>query len=87
MSVKRLELMIVLALVAFYLGSYLVLSRRGFADADRVNGVGFHFFSPQDSAAWRMCHRGCVVIYYPLIVIDNWLGTGRPVASEPHRMT
>ena len=24
-----------------------------------------------------------LIVYYPLIVIDNAIGTGRPIASEP----
>lgn len=71
----------VLAIV--YIGSYIALSRRGFAQADEWGVKGFYFFLPADTVTWRVCNYGCVVAYYPLILVDNWLGTGRPVAHEP----
>jgi hypothetical protein len=74
---------ILLVLLAAYIGSYLVLSRRGFAQADEWNAIGFYFFTPRETTTWRVCNYGCAKLYYPLIVIDNWLGIGRPVASEP----
>jgi hypothetical protein len=67
-----------------YVGSYLVLSRRGFAQTEEIMGAkGFYFFPPRDSTTWRVCNYGCVVLYYPCIAVDNWLGTGRHVAREP----
>lgn len=72
-----------IVLVVAYVGSYLVLSRRGFALTEALGGKGFYFFAPQDTTTWRVCNYGCVVLYYPLIMADEWLGTGKPVACEP----
>ena len=67
-----------------YVGPYLVLSRRGFRDADKYGMVGFYFFLPEPTDARRIKNYGLVYLYYPLIFIDyEILGTGRAVASEP----
>src|SRR5688572_12464389 len=72
-----------LVVTTLYVGSYLALSRRGFADADRENIKGFYFFPAADTTAWRVLHGGCVLLYYPLIQVDRLIGTGRHPASEP----
>lgn len=70
-------------LLGSYLGSYLALSRRGFAHADQMGYEGFYFFPPQDNNSWRLRQQGCAVFYFPLIEIDKRIGTGRTVGSEP----
>ncbi|MBX9791569.1 MAG: hypothetical protein K2Y37_21825 [Pirellulales bacterium] len=75
---------IVLALLILYVGSYLVLSRRAFAVADATNAEGFCFVDPSSDAACRM-HELCSLVYYPLLRLDQWLGTGRPAAFCPLR--
>ena len=72
----------VLALLS-YVGSYGILSRLGFTEADRYGIRGFYFFLPDGTARTSLLNQGGVVIYYPLITVDGWLGTGRPPASEP----
>jgi hypothetical protein len=79
----RRRVVIIVAQMLLYIGSYLVLSRQGFTQADAWNATGFWFFQPRDSDLWRVSNYGCVGIYYPLIVIDNWLGAGRWPAKEP----
>jgi hypothetical protein len=74
---------IVVALMLLYVGSYLALSRQGFAQADQWYAKGFCFFTPRDSGLWRVSNYGCIAIYYPLIVVDNYLGTGRWPAKDP----
>ena len=44
---------------------------------------GFYFVPPEDTDEWRFRNYTLVRIYYPLIVIDNFIGTGRLVAHEP----
>jgi hypothetical protein len=46
---------------------------------------GFYFFPPKDTNAWRRMNYGCVCFYYPLIVIDDWIGLGKPdgIGCEP----
>jgi hypothetical protein len=80
---RRKVLIVLLCVLLAYVGSYIVLSRCGFAWSDTHHSAGFYFFPPDDSNTWRLANYGCVCFYYPLIVIDNWIGTGRLVAREP----
>ena len=80
---SRRVLLVVALLGAGYATSYLCLSRRGYAQADRWNCVGFYYFPPRPTNEWRVKHFGCAKLYYPLNVIDRALGTGRAPAKEP----
>jgi hypothetical protein len=82
---KRKVWLTLLCLLLAYVTSYVVLSRRGIAFSQRVGCEGFWFFPPDGTNTWRLMNYGCVCFYYPLIVIDNWIGTGRPAACEPTR--
>ena len=76
--------MVALALVALaYVSSYYILSRNGFRSADAVNAEGFWFFPPENTGSWRVKNYSLVVLYYPLIWLDQALGTGRAPAHEP----
>jgi hypothetical protein len=66
-----------------YVGSYVGLSRRGMAMSEAAGFHGFYFFPPEDTDAWRRMNYGCVYFYYPLILIDEWIGTGKGVGCEP----
>ena len=70
-------------LFCLYVGSYAVLSRHGYAEADQYNMKGFYYFSPEDSDAWRWKNYGCVCLFRPINAVDRWLGFGRPPACEP----
>jgi len=70
-------------LLTVYISSYVVLSRRGFAQSDAWETEGFYFLTPENTDEWRFRNYPLVRVYYPLILIDNWIGTGRPIASEP----
>ncbi len=77
-------LIVLLCLLLAYVGSYVVLSRRGMAWSEMHGCKGFYFFPPEESNSWRIKHYGCVCLYYPLNLIDNLLGLGTPMAlSEP----
>jgi hypothetical protein len=76
------RLCLFLALV-IYTASYLGLSRRGYAEADRCNIHGFYYFAPEDTDAWRVKHFTCAALYAPANALDSELGTGRPPACEP----
>jgi hypothetical protein len=80
---KRLLVAIGALLLLLYVGSYAVLSRRGYAEADQYNMPGFYYFSPEDSDAWRLKNYGCVYLFWPINAVDQWLGLGRHPASEP----
>jgi hypothetical protein len=86
LSSHRMKLLffVLMILFAIYVSSYIVLSRRGFAWSEAAGCKGgFYFFPPEDTDAWRYMNYGCAYFYYPLIVIDNWIGTGKCVCSEP----
>jgi len=70
-------------LLLLYVGSYAALSRRGYAEADQYHMKGFYYFSPEESDAWRWKNYGCVKLFWPINVVDRWLGFGRHPASEP----
>ena len=74
---------IVLLLLATYVGSYLVLSRRGYAQADEYGMKGFYYFFPENTDAWRYKNYGCVFLFWPLNTIDCAIGCGRHPAAEP----
>jgi hypothetical protein len=81
---KRWLLCAVVVLVfIIYVGSYLWLSRRGYAEADRYRMQGFYYFAPEDTDAWRNKNFGCVVLYWPLNAVDRLFGFGRYPAAEP----
>jgi len=44
---------------------------------------GFYFLPPENSDQWRFWNYTLARFYYPLILIDNWIGTGRPFGREP----
>lgn len=81
--ISRRRLCLFLIIGFTYVFSYLVLSRGGFVLSDRLGVGGFYFFEPRDSNVWRITNYSCVVFYYPLIALDNLIGTGRRPASEP----
>jgi hypothetical protein len=70
-------------LLLLYVGSYVVLSRRGYAEADRYGIKGFYCFFPEDSDTWRFKNYGCVYLFWPLNAVDRGVGLGRPPAAEP----
>jgi hypothetical protein len=80
---KRIAWLLVAGYLLLYVGSYLVLSRRGFEYADRSHICGFYFFPPEDTDSWRWRNYACVYLYYPLIEVDQLLGTGRTAAKAP----
>ena len=80
---KRLLLVFGTLLLLLYVGSYLALSRRGYAEADQYHMKGFYYFFPEDSDAWRLKNYACVYLFWPLNVVDRWLGFGRYPAAEP----
>jgi hypothetical protein len=70
-------------LLALYVGSYLVLSRRGYAEAKLYGFKGFYYLTPENSDHWRHWNYSLVYLYAPANAVDRWLGTGRYPASEP----
>jgi hypothetical protein len=77
--------MVLLCLFVGYVTSYIVLSHRGVALCKAQEVSGFYFFLPNNSDHWRLTNYGCVYFYYPLIIVDDWIGMGKPdgVGCEP----
>ena len=80
---KPFMLVVVGLLFTTYIGSYLYLSRRGFAEADRYEMAGFYYFFPEDSDAGRRKEFACRVVFWPLNIVDRSLGFGRHLGAEP----
>jgi hypothetical protein len=74
---------LVALLLAAYVGAYLWLSRRGYAQADEWNARGFYYFTPEPTRAWELRNYGCARLFAPLNAFDRALGTGRPPACAP----
>jgi 4-amino-4-deoxy-L-arabinose transferase-like glycosyltransferase len=72
-----------IALLIAYVATYILLSRRGYAEAERYDMEGFYYFTPEESIAWRLKNYGCVALFYPLNLVDRGLGLGRTPAAEP----
>jgi hypothetical protein len=80
---KRVVWACLISLAILYVGSYLVLSRRGYEEARQYNMKGFYYFTPEDTNQWLRLNYSLVYFYYPLNVIDVWLGTGLPPGCAP----
>jgi hypothetical protein len=70
-------------LLGVYIGLYVGLSRQGYNEAEQYNLHGFYYFKPEDSTSWRVWNYTSVFLFWPLNVVDRWLGLGRYPASEP----
>ena len=70
-------------LLSLYVGSYVVISRRGLAEAERYGVKGFYYVTPRQTDGWQFAHSVCKFFYSPLNAADVWLGTGRPAAAAP----
>lgn len=53
------------------------------AQANAGGYIGLYFFPPENTDSWRARTYGCVTFYYPLIVIETWLGTVEGTGGEP----
>ena len=82
---KYLVLQALVLILTLYIGSYLYLSRRAFAeyDARGYKPALLYFSPPQPGPEWERWNFGCVWFYRPLITVDCWLGTGREPGGAP----
>lgn len=68
-----------------YIGSYLVLSRRGMALANSHGStLGFYYIEPpaEHSRVWTATTIWLCVFYSPLNKLDCALGTGMPAINN-----
>ncbi len=82
-SRRKIVLLLAIIFLALYVGTYAVLSRRGYAEADQWKFKGFYYFTPAPTDHWRSTNYGCAFAYWPINQVDQWLGLGRAPASEP----
>lgn len=85
MRFRLRTLLIVFALLPpmlAYAGSYYVLSRRGYREADQHGLHGFYFVLPTTKAE-NTTNARFNRLYWPLIQVELVLGTGRLPASDP----
>lgn len=66
-----------------YVATYIVMSRHGYALADRYDMKGFYYLMPEESDSWRFWNYTWVWVFCPLNTIDRWIGLGRAPAYEP----
>lgn len=76
--------LIVVGVLALYIGSYIGVSRYAFRVADDYGIAGFYFCLPDTESSYH-AHRTATIFYYPLILLDSAIGTGRSPACEPLR--
>ena len=67
--------------LVMYVGSYVLLSRRGMAEARTNEMACFCYFSPEDTNTWRAFNTTCAVLFAPLNYIEMQLGTGKGACS------
>jgi hypothetical protein len=87
----RIIRVLIVFLLVLYVSSYLVLSRRGYAVATRLDMPRFYYVLPWDldeldrvgDDRRLFLHGVCTELYSPLNWIDCLIGTGR----EPARGT
>jgi hypothetical protein len=82
---KRTAMLLALAgvFLLLYVGLYVGLSRRGYAEADTGKFKGFYYLAPEDTEAWEYKNNACVVVFWPLNILDRAIGLGREPASVP----
>jgi len=87
MHFRLRTLLIVLALgppLVAYVGSYYILSRRGFREMDQYGFKAFYFVSPVYGGGSERANEQYFRLYWPLIKLDRLIGTGRtPARSDP----
>lgn len=65
-----------------YVGSYFVLSRRGYAHADSVGSPGFWFVPPNTKRDVQR-NNELIRVYFPLLRLEQFFGSWRGLAHEP----
>ena len=65
-----------------YVGSYYLLSRRGYAFADSVGSPGFWFVPPETKRDVKR-NNDLIRLYYPLVRLEELCGSRRGLAHEP----
>lgn len=80
---KHVMMGVSLTFLTMYVGLYLVMSRRAYAEADQDQLNGFYYFTPENSKDWRFHERLVGRIFWPLNFVDRLLGTGRSQGAAP----
>jgi hypothetical protein len=74
-----------IVLIVIYVFAYTILSRRGMAQSRAAGHGGWYFFVPKaETETPYMMHLGCVIVFFPLILVDRAMGTAEmPQFHEP----
>lgn len=82
---RKNTLIVVFALFFMaYLASYVVLSRRGYSEADQFRMKGFYYVFPENTDTWYYKNYGCRILFWPVNLVDRSIGLGRyPASSAP----
>ena len=85
MSEKRAShiLVGVALLLILWISMYGALSRRGYAESDRMNSEGFYYFTPENTDRWERTEAICTYAFWPLNFVDRSLGLGREHCAAP----
>jgi hypothetical protein len=74
------------AALALYVGSYVVLSRVGYHHMKATDGLAFYYVEPTTPSRLQF-HRFCRVLFFPIWLVDYFIGTGYPPDSGPERLS
>lgn len=82
---RRTRTVCLTAALVVYCVAYLVMSRVGFAAADQLQAEGFWFVQPGVTPATEdyLANEALRIGFYPLLVLDETCGAGRPAAGWP----
>ncbi len=81
MQFRLRTIFVLTAIAAVYFASYFYLSRLGFDQSEDVGVAGVYFVVP-DTPIRSVANRFCVVVHYPMVVLDCAAGQGRWPASH-----
>jgi hypothetical protein len=70
-------------LILVYVTSYFTMSRRGFKWADQFGFKGYFFYPCENTDEWRRWEYGTRLLFCPLILLEDILGTGQHPGNEP----
>ncbi len=80
---KRRLILVIVLFGLLYVGTYLGLSRRGYAEAKRYGMKRFCYLPTKDSHWGEIGNVWCMVAFKPLNAVDCWLGYGITAGYPP----
>lgn len=75
-SCRGLVISLLAVLLVGYTATYFVLSRQAMAKSEPYGLIGYFFvFPPEDTDEWRAAERRYRLLFMPLIVLEDQLGS------------